>query len=250
MDRPLDMESEKWGSPPWCNSILRSWKGKRTSEGARFASDTANLPGTLLVSFLLGGCAGSETGISFQRVVPTDAGLCLRWKVHTREPGKERWEWGPLFKMNKGPAFRYLETSSPGMSQYPVAGNFWSSLWTTNTHGVQMVIFRMLLCFFHPVFIRPYPLPHCIFFFHSASSSCSASPTALTGFSASILFPLGPSFQGTELCFLLPHRSSRAFLWVGRKDFISELAKSRPLDQNKSTNTFYFCLHNVLISFN
>ena len=136
MDRPLDMESEKWGSSPWRNSILRSWEGKRTSEGARFASDTANLPGTSLVSFLLGGGAGSETGISFQRVVPTDAGLCLRWKVQTREPGKERWEWGPLFKMNKGPAFRYLETSSPGTSQYPVAGNFWSSLWTTNTHGV------------------------------------------------------------------------------------------------------------------
>lgn len=131
----------------------------------------------------------------------------------------------------------------------PESKHFYCQM-TTNTHGVQMVIFRMLLCFFHPVFIRPYPLPHCIFFFHSASSSCSASPTALTGFSASILFPLGPSFQGTELCFLLPHRSSRAFLWVGRKDFISELAKSRPLDQNKSTNTFYFCLHNVLISFN
>lgn len=106
---------------------------------------------------------------------------------------------------------------------------------TTDTHGVQM-----LLCFFHPVFIRPQHPPHCIFFFLSASSSCSASPAALTGLSASVPFPLGPSFQGTELCFLLPHRSRRAFLWVGRKDFTSELAKSWPLGQNKSTNTFYY----------
>ena len=48
----------------------------------------------------------------------------------------------------------------------PESKHFYCQM-TTNTHGVQMVIFRMLLCFFHPVFIRPYPLPHCIFFFHS-----------------------------------------------------------------------------------
>ena len=136
LDRPLDMESEEWGSPPWPNSILRSWKGKEPQRVLDLHQITANLPVTSLVSFLLGGDAGLETGRRFQRVVPTDAGLCLRWKVQIREPGRERWEWGPLFKMNKGPAFRYLETSSPGTSQHPVPGNFWSCLWTTDTHGV------------------------------------------------------------------------------------------------------------------